>query len=138
MSAAIWYTVNKKMKKGAIVSFIVAIAAVVGLGFIFVQNASPYLTINQLSDKSTGVHVVGKIVPGSLKQDIAAKEVRFRLSDDTGQMDVVYTGPALSNLSSATQVVVIGNRTGQSFHSEQMLVKCPSKYESNKAAIPAG
>ena len=115
---------------------VVGAAAVVGLGYVFVQNASPYLTINQLSKSSQGVHVVGKIVPGSLRQNSVQRETRFRLKDDTGELNVVYTGPALSNLATATQVVAIGNMEADQFKSEQMLVKCPSKYESTTKAKP--
>lgn len=122
------------MKLGVLASIFVAIAAVVGLGFVFVQNASPYLTISQLSESSQGVHVVGKLVPGSLQQNAMKREVKFQLKDDTGVMNVVYTGPALSNLEHATQVVVIGSKNANGFHSEQMLVKCPSKYESGQKA----
>ena len=122
------------MKLGVIASIFLAVTAVVGLGFIFVQNASPYLTINQLSETSKGVHVVGKIVPGSLEQRNMSREVHFQLKDDTGVMNVVYTGPALTNLEHATTVVVIGDKKTQNFSSEQMLVKCPSKYESGKKA----
>lgn len=121
------------MKTSAIISFVVAVAAILGLSMIFVQNASPYLTINQLQETSKDVHVVGKIVPGSLQDRVLQGETRFRIMDATGELDVVYTGPAVSNLATATQVVVIGDRTDKGFHSKQMLVKCPSKYESERA-----
>lgn len=121
------------MKTSAIISFVVAVAAIVGLSMIFVQNASPYLTINQLQTTSKDVHVVGKIVPGTLQDRALGGETRFRIQDATGELDVVYTGPNVSNLATATQVVVIGDRTADGFHSKQMLVKCPSKYESERA-----
>ncbi|MCE9559098.1 MAG: cytochrome c maturation protein CcmE [Armatimonadetes bacterium] len=122
------------MKSGTLISLLVASVAVVGLGFVFVQNSSPYLTINQLSKTSQGVHVVGKIVPGSLKENPMQRETRFKISDDTGQMDVLYNGPTLANLAVAKQVVVVGSMDATQFKSDQMLVKCPSKYESNKKA----
>lgn len=122
------------MKRGALVSIIVAVLAVVGLGFVFVQNASPYMTIKEVGDSRNGVHVVGKIVPGTLEQNAMARQTRFTLEDETGTMEVVYTGPPLSNLASATQVVVIGDKSSGSFEAKKMLVKCPSKYESEAQA----
>ena len=113
------------------ISGAIAIAATLGLTVVFINNSSPYLKVNEIADSRDGIHVVGKIVPGTLKQDVMAKKVTFELSDETGKLNVVYTGPSLSNLESATQVVAIGSKKGNEFQSEKMLVKCPSKYESD-------
>jgi len=120
------------MRTGLVVSGVFAVLAAVGLTTVFVNNASPYLTIKELKDAGGDVHVVGKIVPNTLVQNSLAREVKFTIQDETGQLPVVYTGPPQSNLASATQVVVIGAKKGESFQARQMLVKCPSKYESEK------
>ena len=119
------------MTSGTMISGAIAIAATLGLTVVFINNSSPYLKVNEIADSRDGIHVVGKIVPGTLKQDAMAKRVTFELSDETGKLNVVYTGPSLSNLESATQVVAIGAKKGNEFKSEKMLVKCPSKYESD-------
>jgi len=124
------------MKTGAILSTIIAVGATVGLGLVFVTNASPYLKIKEVSDSTNGVHVVGQIVPGTLQQDALGKKVTFKLKDDTGTMDVIYTGPPQSNLAEAPQVVVIGSRAEGTFSCDKMIVKCPSKYESKQGAAP--
>ena len=129
------------MKTGVIVSTVIAVAAGVGLTSVFVSNASPYVTIQELEGQKQKVHVVGKIVPNTLKQNTLAREVRFELKDDTGAMPVRYVGPPQSNLSSATQVVVVGSKKDGVFEAHQMLVKCPSKYESETKAtseLPPG
>lgn len=122
------------MKLAPIVSLAVGAIAVMGLGYVFVQNSSPYLTIDRLDSSTRAVHVAGQIVPGSLESQRVGKNIRFRLKDATGEIQVVYTGPAVSNLASATQVVVVGDYKDKEFQSKEMLVKCPSKYESNKTA----
>lgn len=124
------------MKTGVIVSTVLALAAGIGLTTVFVSNASPYVTIKELDGHDQKVHVVGKIVPNTLKQNTLQREVRFELTDDTGAMPVRYVGPPQSNLASATQVVVIGQRKDGVFEANQMLVKCPSKYESDAKAGP--
>ncbi|MBV6459475.1 MAG: hypothetical protein HONBIEJF_02623 [Fimbriimonadaceae bacterium] len=96
---------------------------------VFVGNASPYVTIAE-AQPGTKVHVVGKIVPETLKQNPMQREVLFQLKDESGVMKVRYVGPAQSNLSHANQVVVIGSKKDDTFEAHQMLVKCPSKYES--------
>ena len=123
------------MKTGILVSTGLALVAGVGLTTVFVNNASPYVTIEHAADNQK-VHVVGKIVPNTLKQNTLQREVFFELKDDSGVMPVRYTGPPQSNLASATQVVVIGSRKAGVFEATQMLVKCPSKYESEAKADP--
>ena len=122
------------MKLAPILSLAVGAVAVMGLGYVFVQNASPYLTIDKLDSSTRAVHVAGKIVPGSLEDQRVGRDIRFRLKDATGEIPVVYNGPAVSNLASATQVVVVGEYKDKELHSKEMLVKCPSKYESGKSA----
>lgn len=122
------------MKVGILVSIAVAVVAAGGLATVFVSNSSPYVTIKDSIGNSQRVHVVGKIVPDTLQQNTLAREVKFDLKDDTGMMAVNYVGPPQSNLESATQVVVIGKMDGKVFTADQMLVKCPSKYESQNKA----
>ncbi len=122
------------MKIGVVFAIALAIAGTVALTTAFVNNSSPYVTIRESSERGSVVHVVGKIVPTTLKRDLLAQEVRFELTDDTGKMPVVYTGPPQSNLETATQVVVVGSRKDGVFLAKQMLVKCPSKYESKDKA----
>ena len=117
------------MKIGFIASFGIALAAGVGLTAGFVNNASPYVTVKEAAPGQK-VHVVGKIVPNTLKQNTLQREVLFTLNDDSGTMPVRYTGPPQSNLASATQVVVIGSRKDGVFEATHMIVKCPSKYAS--------
>lgn len=118
------------MKVGVLVAVGVALAATAGLTTIFVNNASPYLTIKEVADQPNKAHVVGKLVPDTLKQNVMQRETLFTMQDETGTMKVRYTGPPQSNLEHADKVVVIGKMKDGTFHSEQMLVKCPSKYES--------
>lgn len=120
------------MRQGALISGAVALVATIGLTTVFVKNASPYVTIKEAMAQSRDVHVVGQLVPASLQLNTLGRETRFMLKDETGEMPVVYTGPPQSNLASATQIVVIGYHENGAFHSKQMLVKCPSKYESEQ------
>lgn len=120
------------MRQGALISGVIAIAATIGLTTVFVKNASPYMTVAEAMEGSSDVHVVGELVPNSLQLNTLGRQTKFVLKDETGEMPVVYTGPPQSNLSSATQIVVIGYQEDGVFHSKQMLVKCPSKYESEQ------
>jgi cytochrome c-type biogenesis protein CcmE len=60
-------------------------------------------------------------------------QISFRLKDKEGSVvTVVYSGPPQSNLAEATQVVAIGAMKDGKFVSDQLLVKCPSKYEGKE------
>lgn len=124
------------MKVGVLISAGVALLAAGGLTTVFIQNASPYSTIADAPKygASNGVHVAGKLVPDSIEQDPMKRQIRFKLEDGTGTMNVVYTGSPVSNLATATQIVVIGSYKDGTFTARDMLVKCPSKYESESGA----
>lgn len=121
------------MQKGPIVAVALGALAVVGIGAVFVNNASPYVTIQEASAGRQQVHVSGELVPDSLRNDVRNRKTYFQLKDETGTMNVVYTGSPQSNLAEATKIVVIGTMKNGSFESDRMLVKCPSKYESENA-----
>jgi cytochrome c-type biogenesis protein CcmE len=120
--------------QGSYVSAGVALTSVIGLGFVFMMNASPYATIKDVAaSTSSGAHVVGQIEPGTIRQNFVKQSLNFTIKDDTGTMPVSYTGSPVSNLESATKVVVIGKYENGVFHARDMQVKCPSKYEAEKS-----
>lgn len=120
------------MKMGTILSIVLVLGGAGALSAVFVQNASPYVTVEQALTAKNEVHVTGEIIPGSLQQQSFSKDVRFDLKDEKGTMSVLYNGPTQSNLGEAKKVVVIGTMNHGVFESKKMLVKCPSKYESDK------
>ena len=121
---------------GALVSVVAAVLALGALMAVFVKNASPYVTVAEAKTLSgNGLHVAGQIKPGSLDTDLLHNQIRFVLVDEKGgQLPVVYTGTPVSNLGNATKVVAIGAMKGNDFLSDQLLVKCPSKYEATQPA----
>ena len=123
------------VQRGVVISGLVAVLAVVGLASVFVMNASPYMTITE-AKASTGdsLHVAGDFMKASLKQDLARREAYFVIDDGKDTLEVVYRGKPQPNLASATKVVVIGKMDNQRFVADDMLLKCPSKYESEKGA----
>jgi cytochrome c-type biogenesis protein CcmE len=61
----------------------------------------------------------------------------FRLRDTRGEvLPVEYRGVIPGNFDQATSIVAIGHYQDGKFDAEQLLVKCPSKYqaEAEKAA----
>lgn len=76
--------------------------------------------------KATGSWVKEK----NYVMDKTKKEFSFYMKDYLGnEMKVVYSGTIPNNFESATSVVVTGKYQDGYFHANDILTKCPSKYE---------
>jgi cytochrome c-type biogenesis protein CcmE len=53
-------------------------------------------------------------------------------------MRVVYPNPRPANFEDAERVVVDGRMEGDTFMAEHILVKCPSKYNEQRAPAELG
>lgn len=116
---------------------VIGALAVAGLGmvtFLFTQNASPYVDARTaLSSKADNLHVVGKIVPGTLQESMG--RAQFVLVDESGtKLPVAYQGEPVSNLGQSERVVAVGGADGTTFRAHKLLVKCPSRYNTTPNA----
>lgn len=98
---------------------------------------NPYIAIGQIvrsPEKYSGKNVQ---VIGVADLDSVANQgegvVSFDITAEGERISVVYRGTMPQNFDQSEQVVVIGtvNEAG-TLESEQILVKCPSKYESQE------
>jgi cytochrome c-type biogenesis protein CcmE len=118
------------MKAGTIATVVLTVVGLCAVVFAFVKNSSPYVTVAQAREiDGTGVHLAGDLNKESLK--FGRGFVQFEIKDKAGdRATVVYKGLAPSNINDATQVVAIGTMKGEVFEADKLLLKCPSKYES--------
>lgn len=80
------------------------------------------------------MHIAGDVM-GDIKRDVVSHTLTFDLKDAKGETcNVIHQGEWPSNLEETKKVVVIGRMQGDHFQSQQMLVKCPSKYEQKDKA----
>jgi cytochrome c-type biogenesis protein CcmE len=124
---------------GAVVTGVVATLAMGGVLAAFIKNASPYVTVAEAKQShADGVHLAGDLVKNSIQTDPTSGEIKFQLKDQEGQLaNVVYVGSTPGNLSEATKVVAVGGMDAKNvFVSHQLLIKCPSKYESQPGSAP--
>jgi cytochrome c-type biogenesis protein CcmE len=125
------------MKGGAwkyVVTAIVVIALVWFGVTAFNQSLTPYRTFAEARDTGGYVQVNGTL-PDPEGSNTRDGILRFELQDDEGEvMDVAYRGVKPANFEQATSVVAIGQYREGSFHADQLLVKCPSKYQAEGAA----
>jgi cytochrome c-type biogenesis protein CcmE len=99
---------------------------------LFTQSNIQYENdFNKVMTKEKKVKATGSWVKEkSYELNKESKTFSFYLADQSGtQMKVVYEGTIPNNFESAVSVVVTGKYQDGYFHAEEILTKCPSKYE---------
>jgi len=118
----------------------VVVALVIGLliATSFSGSTSDYLTIAQVKaldvEQIRDSRVAGAIVPNSVEWNTRELHLTFMIEDDTGTLPISYHGPQPDMLVDAVEAVAIGtyDHAGQVFEAEELLMKCPSKYEEKQ------
>jgi cytochrome c-type biogenesis protein CcmE len=102
----------------------------------FLKTTIQYVSIDQARGSSRTVQVLGKIDFDAVDYNAADSRLEFAIYDANAEnketaerMKVVYYGVVPGNFDQATSVVLKGKSKGDTFVAEQMLVKCPSKYQ---------
>ena len=109
---------------------LLAIAAVFGVSS-FKKSMTPYISFAE-ARRSTGlVQVNGTLADKNYVMKPAEQFLEFRLKDGHGEvLPVRYRGVIPGNFDQALAVVAIGRYQADHFEAEQLLVKCPSKYQA--------
>ena len=81
---------------------------------------------------SAGVRVNGKVADGSIHRLPSGQDVSFVMTDGQTTLPVSYHGIIPDTFVEGADVVVKGSLDAQSgtFHADELLAKCPSKYEA--------
>ncbi len=121
--------------------FLIGGLMIVALAVFLVVNAlgssgSYYLTVSELKSRAPtlqhrNVRVAGKVIGNTIRWDAADLDLSFTIQDATGKLLVRYHGPRPDNLKDGADAVVEG-RLGDDgiFVANNLLLKCPSRYES--------
>jgi cytochrome c-type biogenesis protein CcmE len=123
------------MMKFVIGGVVVAVVIGVLIATSFSGSTSDYLTVAEVKalgpDQTRDSRVSGAIVPDSVEWNTRELHLTFAVEDETGQLDISYHGPQPDMLVDAVEAVVVGkyDPTDQVFEAEELLMKCPSKYE---------
>src|SRR3989337_655341 len=118
------------MKPKYIVALIVVVVFLVFGAFSLKKSLTPYVSFAQ-AQKGGTVQIIGKLVSGTDYYDSQSQKLAFMLTDQESrlQMKVLYDGVKPGNFEQATEIVAIGQYQSGTFEAEQLLVKCPSKYQ---------
>ena len=127
------------MKKIHIVVIIVIAVAIGVIVYSLGSNASYANFAEAISNPDTEYHVVGKLnkeSPVQYDPKINADECSFVMKDNNGlEKTVVLHKSVPQDFQKSEQIVVIGKMQGNEFHANDILMKCPSKYNAGTPQV---
>jgi cytochrome c-type biogenesis protein CcmE len=119
-----------------IIGGIVIIVFMIWGASAFVTSTIQYVSIEEASRASSMVQVMGKIDFDVVnfnddlgRLEFAVYDAEAESKEGASRIDVVYYGVVPGNFDQATSVVLKGQPGEEGFVADQMLVKCPSKYQ---------
>ena len=134
----------QRSRTGAVKIFaggLVILAAIAYVAFTsFQSNAVYYFTLKEFGAQSgkyvgQNVRVNGPLDQSSIQLNQKTLELKFNLKDGDTILPVVYRGVAPDTLKTGESVVAEGRLDqGGVFQADNILVKCPSKYEQQDTA----
>jgi len=106
--------------------------AAIGIGVTsFRKSVTPYISFAEARTASGLVQVNGVLADKQYVLKAQEQFLSFRLRDARGEiLPVEYRGVIPGNFDQATSIVAIGRYHDGTFAAEQLLVKCPSKYQA--------
>lgn len=131
------------MKKTHIIA-IAVIAICIAIVMTTAGDASSYVTFDEAQEMAAGgedkmIHVVGQLKKDAQGHVVGLNpapdklSVSFVMVDQNGEEQrVFYNEPMPADLVRSEQTVVIGSYRGDQFVADQILLKCPSKYQEEE------
>jgi cytochrome c-type biogenesis protein CcmE len=97
-----------------------------------------YLTVQEVKSQGPSertVRVAGNVLGETINWNAQDLVLRFDIADASGSLAVIYHGPRPDMLREGAEAVVEGKYVeGGSFEANNLLLKCPSKYEEAATA----
>lgn len=115
-----------------VVAALVLLGVAVGVGVTsFRKTVTPYISFEEARRSSGLVQVNGVLADKHYVLQPAQQYLSFKLRDERGEvLPVEYRGVVPGNFDQATSIVAIGRYREGRFEADQLLVKCPSKYQA--------
>jgi cytochrome c-type biogenesis protein CcmE len=128
------------MKKTHILA-IVVVAAAIGLLISATDDVTTYANFQQATQSGETIKLVGQLVKDQPVEYDPVKDpnfLAFQLRDEKGEVRRVTLRAAKpQDFERSEQVVLTGSMKGDVFEADDMLLKCPSKYQDQEKYIRA-
>ena len=109
---------------------LLVVAGVFGVSS-FKKSMTPYISFAEAKRSPGMVQVNGTLADRNYVLERDRQHLEFVLRDSKNEtMKVEYRGVIPGNFDQATSIVAIGRYAGDHFEADQLLVKCPSKYQT--------
>lgn len=123
------------MRSKYIIGGIIIVIFTVWAGISFNTTLTPYVSIADAKASTATVQVKGERL-GEGEFNVQSNLFVFKIRDEFGDVvKVVYDGAKPGNFDQASHVVCVGKYEKGVFHAKDLLVKCPSKYQEDKAGV---
>jgi len=111
---------------------LVLLGVAAAFGFTsFKKSMTPYISFSEARRAPGLVQVNGVLASKNYVARPDEQFLQFDLKDSRGEtMKVEYRGVIPGNFDQATSIVAIGRYHDDRFLADQLLVKCPSKYQA--------
>jgi cytochrome c-type biogenesis protein CcmE len=122
------------MKKSTLAGIVLMLGfGALGAG-AFKKAVTPYVSVPEARASQDVVQVYGAIDQGRMHYNSTSGVIEFPLTDlKNHTMKVEYRGIRPGNMAQATHCVATGRWSGDHFEAATLLIKCPSKYQGEKA-----
>jgi len=121
---------SKKVK--TIIGIVIIVAVIVAIIPTFLSNKIEYVNFNDARQKTKTVEVKGTWLKDKEAKFEGNKFSFYMRDDNNTEMKIVYDGAKPNNFEVAEAVVVKGKVKDGVFMANDILTKCPSKYEAKE------
>ncbi len=120
------------------IKFIIGLIIIAGFAgwsiSLLMSTTIRYVSLADVSTSDGFVQVMGKIDFDSVEYDVENSKLVFKISDleepeSNRRLKIIYGGVVPGNFDQATSIVAKGEYKDGALQANQLLVKCPSKYQ---------
>lgn len=116
-----------------VIGIVIIVVFVIFGALSFRKTLTPYVSFEEAKRTDASVQVIGQVVPQESLYDTTTHLFHFALRSPEGEiLNVVFDGTRPANFEQATDVVAIGRYQNGRFEADQVLAKCPSKYQGSE------
>lgn len=119
-------------KPAPLIGLVIILAALAFGARAFVANLTPYVAFREARERSGQVQVMGALDKASVVYRDGVLSFTLVAKTDGDRLPVQFKKTKPGNFEQAVEVTAIGRWDGAVFQADNLLVKCPSKYQGTE------